>query len=726
MKKTGAILLVFVMTILLSAQNREEIYRAYGYNFISPLPGSSLLNPGNNIIVRYKSQLVRQKIQDNFITVTGSKSGNHEGRLILSDDNRTLVFNPYLPFELGETVSVKLNKGSFCKDWTELREFSFQFKISEDNSNKKNYSVEELMGNIKPINNSLKESSDLNRTYININDSLPNGYPSLKITVSDNSADGYFFLSPFNYPSAKNNYLTIISNTGVPIFYRKMNSRCYDFKVQSTGSLTYFDEDAQNFYEMNSSYSIVDSFACGNGYNTDLHDLLILPNGHALLFSIDSERIRMDTIVTGGDSSAAVLGAVIQELDKNKNVVFQWRSWDHYKITDAMSDINLTAKRIDYVHGNAIELDNDGNLLFSARHMDEITKINRETGDIIWRLGGKNNEFTFMNDKYQFSHQHDVRCWPDGNISLFDNGNLHSPRFTRAVVYQLNDSAKTATLVWEYRHNPDFFSPAMGSNRMLPNGDRIIGWGIKGKNSPDISEVTEDGKVSFEAYLQDTIYSYRAFKFKWKTGLFTASSYNVGFGKVLAGDSASLAIMIRNNSQNEISITSFYNRDKVFSVENKVPFSIKPGKEIPISIKYKADSSSLNPVSDTLYVFSEKPGERIAQVIFLTAQTIVSVDNTDIQPLNFNLSQNYPNPFNPSTTIEYSIPQKSNVLLVIYDLLGRKVAELVNEEETAGKYKTKFDGSKFSSGIYFYKLTASSINNGTSIYSQVKKFILLK
>ena len=715
MKKTGTVLFFFLFSILLLAQSVSETYRNIGYNYISPRPGSLLINPTNNIIIRSVYDLDIRKIQNNFITVKGSKSGNHSGKLILSDDNKTLVFYPTIPFELGETVMVILNKGSFSKNSIELEEYSFSFRIKPNSPIKKNYSVQEILNDIKYQN---KYSTLKKNSYLRA-DSLPNNFPNLKISISNNPADGYFFLSAFNYPSALNNFLMIISNSGVPVFYRKMASRCYDFKVQSNGDLTYFDETADKSYELNSYYSVVDSFSCGNGYGSDIHDLVIIPSGHALLLGDDIEPYRMDTVVAGGDSNAILLGCVIQELDSQKNVIFQWRSIDHYKVTDASNDIDLTSHTIDYVHANAIAVDNDGNLLLSARHMDEITKINRKTGNIIWRLGGKNNEFTFINDEYKFSHQHDVRCWPNGDISLFDNGNLHSPPFSRAVEYKINDSVKTATLVWEYRHNPDFYTVAMGSSRELPNGNRVIGWGIKGDNSPDISEITPDGNVAFKAYLPDTMYSYRAFKFKWRTSLFTASSYNVGFGAISVGDSATLAVLLRNNSPEEISITGFYNVSGVFSVDKEVPFKINPGEEIPLPIKYKPDSTYLGSSIDTVYILSEKPGERVAQVITLSGESVESVNNKKAQILTFNLSQNYPNPFNPTTKIAYSIPKTSFVKLKVYDILGREVATLVDEEKSAGNYKVNFDGSNLTSGIYLFKIQVGN-------YSSVKKMILLK
>ena len=88
-------------------------------------------------------------------------------------------------------------------------------------------------------------------------------------------------------------------------------------------------------------------------------------------------------------------------------------------------------------------------------------------------------------------------------------------------------------------------------------------------------------------------------------------------------------------------------------------------------------------------------------------------------PNNFVLEQNYPNPFNPTTIIQYSVPQRSDVILKVYDILGSEVATLVNEEKTGGVYSVNFDASQLSSGIYFYRIQAGS-------FVETKKMILLK
>jgi len=96
----------------------------------------------------------------------------------------------------------------------------------------------------------------------------------------------------------------------------------------------------------------------------------------------------------------------------------------------------------------------------------------------------------------------------------------------------------------------------------------------------------------------------------------------------------------------------------------------------------------------------------------------VSVENEEL-PLNYSLAQNYPNPFNPSTTISFEIPQSGIVKLVVYDMLGREVATLLNEEKTAGAYEVNFNMRNLASGIYFYTINAGS-------FTSTKKMILMK
>ena len=102
----------------------------------------------------------------------------------------------------------------------------------------------------------------------------------------------------------------------------------------------------------------------------------------------DTETVDISHIVQGGNPAVRVVGLIIQELDADKNVVFQWRSWDYFAITDATHE-NLDAADIHECHGNALEIENDNTILLSSRHLDEITKIDPATGNIDWRLAAK-------------------------------------------------------------------------------------------------------------------------------------------------------------------------------------------------------------------------------------------------------------------------------------------------------------------------------------------------
>ena len=132
--------------------------------------------------------------------------------------------------------------------------------------------------------------------------------------------------------------------------------------------------------------------------------------------------------------------------------------------------------------------------------------------------------------------------------------------------------------------------------------------------------------------------------------------------------------------------------------------------------------TSIN-VTNTQMQYPLAPGEyHIFTTVQLPAPDMVTgVNGSDENniPKSFSLNQNYPNPFNPSTFISYQLPTNSHVTLKVYDILGREVASLVNDDKTAGTYKVSFDASRLSSGVYFYRLDAGT-------YSQTKKLVLLK
>jgi hypothetical protein len=98
---------------------------------------------------------------------------------------------------------------------------------------------------------------------------------------------------------------------------------------------------------------------------------------------------------------------------------------------------------------------------------------------------------------------------------------------------------------------------------------------------------------------------------------------------------------------------------------------------------------------------------------------VTGVEQNNSLPTAYSLLQNYPNPFNPSTTIEFGLPNASNVTLKVYNMLGEEVASVVNQTMTAGYHTVVFDASKLASGMYIYRIVAGN-------FIQVKKMTMLK
>lgn len=488
--------------------------------YVSPLPQSTNVLPETNVIVRPGGIVDVASVRaaadggrDPTITVEGSLSGRHAGRLTLSDDRRTLHFRPDVPFLPLDEVRIKIGPGLRTDRQGEIPPTEFAFTVAgperEALRDLRAPVAEEDLAALVDLPSASARGDPL---AVAATDPLPPDFPVIEATVTGKTTPGRIFLTNLDLSNADApSFLLILNDDGSPYWYRRMPSRTLDFKMQIDGRLSYFDRSTGAHMVLDSTDAVVDSFRCGNGYTTDFHDFVLLPNGHALVMSYDPQIVDMSQIVPKGRPDAIVFGLVIQELDLEKEVVFQWRSWDHFQITDIVGQ-PLGGRRVDYVHGNSIDADPEGNLMISSRHLDEVTKIARETGEMIWRLGGKNNQFTFVNDPIGFTHQHSARFLLDGHITLFDNGVLHSPRFSRAIEYAIDEKKKTATLVWEHRHDPDVYGAATGNVQRLPSGNTLIQWGT---TKPTLNEVTPDGRVVSELSFEQGVFAYRAFRFEW-------------------------------------------------------------------------------------------------------------------------------------------------------------------------------------------------------------------
>ena len=549
------------------------------------------------------------------------------------------------------------------------------------------------------------------------NESPTLSYPNLTVTINNNPSPGHLFLGP---SSSGLGHLLILDNELIPVFYKKVTGQVFDFKLQPNGKLTYNIYSVYS-YGMDSSGIRNKQYLTPQGFALDVHDLQVMEDGSYYVFGRDHITIDMSQYVPGGDTAAILIAHTIHHMDADDNELWRWHSFEHYDILDVDEAIDLTNHTIDWTHCNSIEIDPDGNLIISTRNFNEITKINRQTGEIIWRLGGERNQFQFINDNRGFGRQHDARVLSNGNLALFDNGHFLIPQYSSYVEYEIDEQNFTATLVRRYSRNGTIYSQVRGGVQELSNGNMLISW--DGIQNPLVSEISPEDSTEYEVRYDNFAHQYRAYKFPWKTNLFSTQYDSLDFGVVAVGNSLSIDVKLYNRKNDAVTINEVYNKDSSFYVDENLPIIIAPHDSVEATIVFEpiengsfADKINFRSVTDTLL---------IARQVFVEGVTsLTSVEEDDKKPDGFYLSQNYPNPFNPSTIIEFRISDFGFVILKVYDILGNEIATLVNEDLSPGKYDIEFDlGAShrptITSGIYFYQLRAGNFN-------QTKKMLIVK
>jgi len=760
--------LKYVILIILLIVSSELTF-AQKFEYIFPKNNSILVSLSTDIILESNENIDKTSLTQSEFKVVGSLSGVHNGDVKLSDDNKTILFLPNNKFSPNEVVGVIVNPGISTVSGIKFSQVSFQFKTTPL-SHRIYLNPRSLIGN--ELNSNINLTS-MKKTIPRLNSAqtLPSDFPLITVDSSNNPAVGNIFLTNFLLAPSDSvgNYLIIANNDGSIAKYKKLNQISTDFKVLPNGDLSYsevlinYGTYAQvKWIVTDTSLTPIDSFQCGNGYVADLHDFLLLPNGHAVLIAYDPERVDMSQY--GGSDTAVVIGAIIQELDASKNVVFQWRSWD--AIPDTDSYIDLTTQTVDLIHANSIDTDPDGNFILSMRHLS-IIKIDRQTGNTDWILGGKQNQFTFVNEHASnapnyFSFQHDVRLLPNGDLTLFDNGNQHNPNYSRAVEYNLDQSNKTATLVWEYRHNPDIYSMAMGSVQKLSNGNTFIGWGIASSGgSVAVTELHPDNSIALELSLPPGQMSYRAYKFPWVsqqakatasiTELLQSNTY-----KFIHPDTTGISIKFNQISSSlyaTANVSSYVYAPLKPTFTGTAPIILPSYFDIQllgvstytgeVYVNLKYFPAVTNPQETIVYGRTNKDSNFVPitttydstkdELVFTTSMTgdftfgnsvITDVADKNNIIKSYKLYQNYPNPFNPSTVIGYTIPEESQVRIDIFNAIGQRVTTLVNGMKMSGNYEIRWNAANLSSGVYFYSIKSTG-NSGKDFFS-VKKMILLK
>lgn len=251
----------------------------------------------------------------------------------------------------------------------------------------------------------------------------------------------------------------------------------------------------------------------GPDVRTDLHEMTITKANTALVLGF--RNVTRDLSAVGGPADGKVTDCLVQEIDIDTGrVLLSWSALAHVPISESMVPLPKNGAPWDYFHVNSVAEDSDGNLLVSARHTSTVYKIDRKTGRIIWRLGGKRSDFN-VPPKARFYFQHDAHRTPRGTLMVFDNGATEfdaRAKATSVLELALDERARTVELRRRYTHDAPILAASQGNAHVMPNGNVFVGWG----NTPFFSEYTRDGRQVFDAALPSGKFqSYRAFKSAW-------------------------------------------------------------------------------------------------------------------------------------------------------------------------------------------------------------------
>jgi hypothetical protein len=261
------------------------------------------------------------------------------------------------------------------------------------------------------------------------------------------------------------------------------------------------------------SYRRVATVQAGNGKTADLHEFLLTDRDTALV-TIYS-RARRDLRALGGRRDAQVTEGIVQEIDvATGRVLFEWHSLDEVDPSESVQPLPKGAgDSYDYFHINSVAEDADGDLLVSARHTSAIYKIDRETGRLAWRLGGKRSDFA-LGPGASFGLQHDARPLGGGVLQLFDNGDkADRGRQPASSVkrLRLDEDAMRATLVERFDQPDGLWAESQGNADATGDGGVLTGWGSTGA----FSLFARDGGLLFDAHLPAAYDSYRAHLGRW-------------------------------------------------------------------------------------------------------------------------------------------------------------------------------------------------------------------
>jgi hypothetical protein len=339
-------------------------------------------------------------------------------------------------------------------------------------------------------------------------------------TQTGETAPGLLFVTP----QTKGSSGVISDNLGQPFWMAGATTGMSDLRVQQyagTPVLTYWSGTRIRGYGsgvgniLNAQYEPVAVVHAAPGLQMDLHEFQLTPRGTALVIAYTAKKADLSAV--HGPSAGYLLDCHVNEIDiQTGKVLLDWSAHEHIPLADtfaAIGDLDgdgkTSATAFDAYHLSSIDFDSDS-LYVSARNTHAVYKIDRSSGTVQWRLGGRKSDFTIAKDA-AFAWQNHFRLRPDGTASLFNNRSRTQVTGVRSAAFLLNidTDTKAVTLQKKFEHGP-LLSTDMGSAELLDNGNWLVGWG----SQPFVTEHAPDGKAVYTSTLA-TSPSDRAFRGAW-------------------------------------------------------------------------------------------------------------------------------------------------------------------------------------------------------------------
>jgi hypothetical protein len=466
---------------------------------VSPLPDSYDASPGTQI-----SLLGAPPQALSAISVSGSQTHRHSGRLAAYSQGDGASFVPSKPFRSGETVSVRGRVAIAGKKQL----FAFHFVVAQ---------LDHLT--YTPSAHIASNPGEVQHFHSRA-DLQP---PALVITArSPQSAPGDLFSTPYSGPGQSGPM--IFDEAGNVVWFDPLPSgtEASNLQVQQLDGkpvLSWWQGyiPPQGFGQgeeviANSAYQQIGRIHGGNGLKADLHDFHISSQGTAVMTVFDP--IDCDLSAQGGPRGGAVTDSIFQEIDLRTGLVRrEWHSLDHVGLSDSYSPANTTSTEwpFDFFHINSVDQLAGERTLISARNTSALYELNTLTGQVLLRVGGKHSDVTLARGSAT-AYQHDATVLENGTISMFDNGadpKVHSQ--SRGLVVAINPQAKTDTVVAQYEHPSALSSGSQGNIQQLANGDVFVGWGSR----PYFSEFSATGALLLDGHMHGSYQSYRTYRFPW-------------------------------------------------------------------------------------------------------------------------------------------------------------------------------------------------------------------